>query len=76
MSDAKRMHALMIGQPHFGAAVPAAKAKRGRDGRFEKKAAPPAEPEAAAPKAGGEYEQQLEDVKSKMLDDYEGRSRR
>ena len=67
---ARRMHGLMIGQPNFGSTAPAAKAKavRGKGGRFVK-----ADEQAPAPPApAGDYEQQLEDVKSKMLADYDG----
>lgn len=49
MNDAKRMHALMIGQPNFGAPP---KARRGKGGRFVKATAEPPPPntgEAAAP---------------------------
>lgn len=53
MSEAKRMHGLMIGQPNFAAQGGGAKVKRGAGGKFVKASAPAATAaaETPAPKA-------------------------
>lgn len=50
MSDARRMHALMIGQPNF-AAPPAPKGRARKNGRFVKAEAAPEPEPAPAPEA-------------------------